>query len=474
MPRAQFVGRAQELRSLEERLRSVASGRGDDGKAVLLRGRRRIGKSRLVTEFIERSGLPSFYYQAARHSPVRDQLRGLVDALAASTLPGASIARGVQPESLTAALRLVVAALPSDSKAIMVLDEIPWLLEGIPGGASELQRVWDHELAGKPVLMILLGSDLSMMKELSAHDQPFYGRGREMVLRGLSPADVAGITGLAGMEAFDAYLITGGQPIITEDWMPGETPSAFVARSFENPISALAIEGARVLDVEFPRDTHPRAVLTAIGGRGERTRSGIEQALDGRITAPTLSRALETLSAAEVVTADEPYSTRRAPKDRRWRIADPALRFWLALVEPALNDIDRGRPDLAVARFERSHAAWRGRAIEPVVRDALWRLLPDDGFPTAERIGGWWPRTNTPEIDLVAGTGMPATELAFIGSIKWRSGPMTAADVDALAAAAPAVPGYRAGVPLVTVCPGGADDARLARAWTADDLLAAM
>jgi hypothetical protein len=37
----------------------------------------------------------------------------------------------------------------------VVLDELPWLLESIPSGAGELQRVWDHDLSSRPILLIL-------------------------------------------------------------------------------------------------------------------------------------------------------------------------------------------------------------------------------------------------------------------------------------------------------------------------------
>lgn len=469
-----FVGREAELDELNAHLDVVRSGRrADKGVAVLLRGRRRVGKSRLVTELIERSGLPSVYFQAARGAPLGDELAALAEAVASSGLPEAGVAAGNQPSSLTAALRLLAAALPDHSPSIVVIDELPWLIEGAPGGAGELQRAWDRYLARKPVLLLLLGSDLSMMEALNRPDQPFHGRGTEMVLRELTPRDVSRMTGLRGMDAFDAYLITGGQPLVTQEWEAGEPPAEFVRRSLERSTSALVVSGSRVLDAEFPESTHARAVLRAIGGRGERTWTGVLRAAG--ISANSLETALALLSEKRVVVADEPLSTRSASKDRRWRVVDPGLRYWLALVEPVLADVDRGRPDLAAARCDAAMPAWRGRAIEPVVRGALARLLPDDEWPGAAEIGGWWPRSNTPEIDLVAGDARPARHVAFAGTIKWRaSRKVTTAEIDDLAASAVSVPGVGAGTPLVAVCPAGAvADARLAQAWRADDMLVA-
>ncbi|MFB7888549.1 ATP-binding protein [Cellulosimicrobium cellulans] len=473
---AGFVGRATELRELAQQLDVVRTGgRADAGVAVLLRGRRRVGKSRLVTELIEREAVPSVYFQAARHAPPGDELAAFAEAVAQSDLPGAVVAEGNKPDSLSAALRLLAAALPAESPAIVVVDELPWLLEGIQGGAGELQRVWDRELSRRPVLLLLLGSDLAMMEALGRPDQPFHGRATEMLLRALSPRDVARMTGLTGSDAFDAFLVTGGQPLVAQEWQPEEPPVTFVRRAYERATSALVVSGTRVLDGELPSTSHARLVLTAIGGKGERTHSRILQALDGSISPTTLDRSLGLLTEKRVIAADEPLSTRSATKDRRWRVSDPALRFWLAMVEPALPDIDRGRPDLAAARFETTFSSWRGRAIEPVVREALARLLPDETWPGARDVGGWWPRNNTPEIDLVAADVRPARTIAFVGSIKWHARtPFTSRDVDALAADAVHVPGVGAATPLVAVCPAGADDdPRLSRVWTADDLLAA-
>lgn len=297
-----------------------------------------------------------------------------------------------------------------------------------------------------------------------------------MVLEPLSPAEVATMTSLPAFHAIDAYLVTGGQPLIVQEWPAGATLESFLADSFDAPTSALAVSGSRVLDSEFPEGALARQVLTTVGGRGERTFTGISRAARGEpLNASSLSASLQLLAHKRVVLADVPLSVRPAPKERRWRIADPSLRFWLAFVEPALAEIDRGRGDLALARVRAGYDSWRGRAVEPVVRSALARLLPDAHWPQARVVGGWWPRTNVPELDLVAADRGPvAQSLAFVGSVKWRrERPFDATDLAALARDAVAVPGATALTPLVAVCPAGARATGLARVWTADDLIGA-
>lgn len=471
-----FVGRKLELAELGKQFEVVRRGnRADRGVAVMVRGRRRIGKSRLVTEFVRRSGVPSVYFQAARRAPVGVELARLGDAIAGSGLPGGDLLRGAGFDSLTQALGLLAQTLPDDSPSIVTIDELPWLLEGIQGGAGELQRAWDLHLSQKPVLLLLLGSDIGMMERLTAHDQPFHGRATELVLHALNPKDVGEATGTTGFDAFDAALITGGQPLVVQEWEPGMSLESFLCDSFASPTSALLVNGARVLDTEFREGDAARQVLGALGAQGERTFSGIQRAVgssDG-VGASQLSRILKALADKRVIAADEPLSARPAPKDRRYRIDDPALRFWLAFVEASAGDVDRGRSDLAWRRVRDGYAAWRGRAVEPLVREALARLLPDERWPAAREIGGWWPRTNHPEIDLVAADKRPAKQIAFVGTIKWRRNrPIRPEEMNALAADATAVPGATPKTALVAVCPAGGG-AEADAAWTADDLMKA-
>ncbi|MFI9584745.1 DUF234 domain-containing protein [Streptomyces sp. NPDC052236] len=117
---------------------------------------------------------------------------------------------------------------------------------------------------------------------------------------------------------------------------------------------------------------------------------------------------------------------------------------------------------------DRGWTSWRGRAVEPVVREALRRLLPDERWPDAREIGGWWPRTNNPEADLVAADRSPARKLSFAGSIKWlERGAFGARDLAVLARDAQVVPGADAGTPLVAVSRSGFAVEGLAAAYGA-------
>ncbi|MDR0990691.1 MAG: AAA family ATPase [Propionibacteriaceae bacterium] len=472
-----FIGRSRELAELDALVATIRRGHRDrPGTAVLLRGRRRVGKSRLATEFVHRSGLPSVYFAAARGADPIAEFAVLAQSVAESDLPDASLATDSAPQTLTAALTLLASALPDDSPSVVVLDELPWLLEQLPGGAGELQRVWDRRLSEKPVVLLMLGSDISAMEQLTRPDAPFHARATEMVLRALNPAEVGQMTATRGVDAFDAYLVTGGQPLVAQEWEPGLDLTAFLTSSYQRATSALVVSGNQVLDGELGITSAERAVLTAIGGRGERSFSAIRNATGASpLSASTVEIALGKLRDRRLVAIDEPLGFTPGNKTRRYRVADPALRYWLAFVAPAQIDVDRGRADLALKRHQTGFEAWRGRVIEPVVREALLRLLPNDDWPDIRAIGGWWPRTNTPEIDLVAADARPASTINFIGTIKWRpTHPVTVAEIQHLTLDASSIPHLNQVPPTVAVCPAGAEaDTGAQAVWTADDLLAA-
>src|SRR6476659_8943591 len=192
-----FVGRGQELATLERELRKVATGVGGErpGRCLMLRGRRRVGKSRLVERFAERSGAPFLFYAATGASPQADLQRLGRDA-SASNLPLAGLLASARPASWDDAFDVLAAALPTDRASVVVMDEVPYLMDEEGAFEGTLQRAWDRVLEVRPVLLILIGSDLSMMETLNNYGRPFHQRGREMVLGPLNPAEVGGMLGL--------------------------------------------------------------------------------------------------------------------------------------------------------------------------------------------------------------------------------------------------------------------------------------
>ena len=462
-----FVDRTEELAALQRHLESVRAH--GTGRMLAVRGRRQVGKSRLVEEFLERASLPSVYFQATG-LPRAEELARFVAEIGASSLPAAETARGGGLGSWSAALNLLAETASPQAPSVVVLDELPYLVESEPGFEAVLQEVWDRRMESRPVLLILIGSDLRMMEALAGYGRPLFGKPRELVVPPLSPRAIAGLLGVAAAAALDAYLVIGGLPRLAVAWTEGRSFWEHLEEALSDAMSPLLVAGERMLSAEFPVGVPARGVLGAIGA-GETTFSAI--GVRAGLAASSLSRALKVLvDDKRVVAVDEPLSARRS-REPRYRVADPYLRFWLRQLRPCLELVNRGRSDLALQRIRRDWPSYRGRAIEPVVREALGRLLPDPRFGDADAVGGYWTRANTVEVDLV-GTPEERHTVSFVGTVKWREhAPVDDSDVRSLVRSAQVIPGMHSGTRHVAVSRAGVACGGLDVVLGPDDLLAA-
>jgi AAA+ ATPase superfamily predicted ATPase len=424
-----FIERADLVAHLEERLRTVAAaGR---GRLMAIRGRRQVGKSTIVEQFVRAAKVPYVFATGVLGATTAAQVARATESITEAwiSLPGLDVFAGQAPTTWREWLARVSVAAKS-GPVIMVLDEFPWMVRADPALEGEFQATWDRTLEQLPVLAILIGSDVAMMERLGEHDRALFGRAEPMVVPALNPAEVAGaLPGLDAFGAFSAYLATGGFPRLVTDLRhsPAADVEQWVTAGLRDAYSPLATIGALTLDAEFPDKVAAYQVLAAIGASEVRAPSftdiagslGVGQG-ERKATETTITRALQTLMEVKnVVERETPAWSPTGGKLRRYRVRDPYLRFWFRYVAPARDQISRGRWDLAVTRFEKDWPSWRGRSIEPVVRDGLTRLaahLPE--LAEVSQVRPWWNGKAQVEVDAVA---MTAQRTAWVGSIKWRT-----------------------------------------------------
>ena len=474
-----FVGRKLELALLQKRLDGIAAS--GAGTALVIRGRRQVGKSRLAQEFCDRAGVPYLFYTATKGASPVEAIEAFLAELGTSTVPrDQSLVPAESTASWPDAFRVLASVLP-DSPVVVVLDELPWLAEQDDIFDGALQTAWDRLLSSRPVLLLLLGSDLHMMERLTAYDRPFFGRADNLLLGPLNPAEVGGALGLQPADAIDAYLLSGGLPGILRAWPDGVPALEFAEQECADPASPIFGVPEAALLAEFPAPDTTRRVIEAVGG-GNRTHANIAAEAGSRAGAvpsgtltPLLHRLVED---KHVLAIDEPLSV-RPTKPALYRVADPSLRFYLAAGRAAHELSRRGRAAAAGTLISRRWASWRGRAVEPVIREALILAAADLPWPEAIAVGGWWNRAFDPEIDLIGADRAPvATKLWYAGSVKWLDHPFGSRDLAALQRGAAQVPGFDPeGTALIGVsCAGFVDAAatNLALRWLPADVVAAF
>ena len=468
MATRRFIGREAELARLQGHLDHVRES--GAGRMLALRGRRQIGKSRLVEEFIRRTDAKAVFYTASRQS-ASEELRNFGEQIAASATDGAAVAAAGPIGSWEAALSIAASGAAAGQPIVLVIDELPFLIESEPAIEAIIQKQWDRSLEAQPVLLLLIGSDVSMMGALSDYGRPLYGRLAEMTIEPLSPAAIGDMLGLSAIATFDAYLTIGGFPRLAEIWHRGEDIWKFLRRELQNPESPLIVLGERSLGAEFPAELKARDALEAIG-TGERTFTGILQRAG--ISNKTLETTLATLIDKRVVDRTLPYSAQPRPRLTRYYISDPYLRFWLRFIRGSIPAIERGRGDIVYRQIRESFPSFAGRAIEPLVRDSIQMMLPDRRFGAGEFVGSFWNRDNSIEVDLVGGRDQATCrEIDFAGSIKWsKTDKFRRNDLSKLIQHRALVPGSSEKTLLVGVSRSGFDVDGLDVHLNPEDLLA--
>lgn len=306
-----FVGRKRELAVLQKRFVQVAVA--GAGTALAVHGRRQVGKSRLAQEFCDRTAAPYLFWAASKGAAPAVAVDEFVYELRKSTLiADAAAVPTVKTGSWPDAWRALATALP-DRASIVVLDELPWAAEQDPGFDGALQTVWDRYLSAKPVLLLLLGSDVHMMERLTSYDRPFYGCAGVLPLDPLNPAEVSDALELSGAAALEAHAACGGLPGILRSWPRGVHALDFMQAECEDPSTALFNVPQQALSAEFPAPDHTRRALEAIGS-GERTHANIAAAAGGAsggLPSGALSPILRRLADEKrVIVAEAPLSTR--------------------------------------------------------------------------------------------------------------------------------------------------------------------
>jgi AAA+ ATPase superfamily predicted ATPase len=454
-----FVGRQALLTRITAEWDAVrASG---EGRMITIRGRRRVGKTWLVEEFLERTKPPNLFFAASAQTEERE-LGLFARGLAASNLPSRALGEGASFETWQGALTAAASGTDRKVPSVIVLDEFPYLLGDVQRSRravlGAVQTAWDRSLSKQPVLLILVGSDLAMMEQITAHGNPLYQRpSREMYVPPLNPAEAAQLSGLTGADALDSYLVTGGFPKIVQERM-ARPLREFLSEQLADAGLPLVATGRQVLDAEFPPNQQARAILSVIG-EGFRRRVDIGNEVG--VPAHNLAAPLETLTRKKrVVEGRLPLSTARS-RDTRYEIMDPYLRFHMRFLDRYLGEIERGRGRVAVSAILADWPTYRGKAIEHLVREAIDQLLPDERFGVANVAGSFWTADHQIEVDLVGADRRepPAKHVDFVGTVKWRENKLlNFTDLNSLTASTARVPGVTPTTLKVGVTRSGVDD----------------
>ena len=378
----EFVNREAELRELDAAAKH--------GGLLVVFGRRRVGKTRLLRRWLQaRSGLYSQAIEAQRDLQIQQVFADLRPQLETQLVPK------TWPELLE------ILALQK-RRWVLCLDEFPYLTAVDASLPSQLQKWLDHSLP-RGCLLIVAGSSTRMMNDLFLHRAaPLYGRARKLLH--VQPMDYAAFCDACDLrpgdpDAFEKFACVGGIPKYWEFVEAGQDVVTLVESLYFDYAPYMEQEPQRILRDEGVVGLNAVAVLEAVG-RGAERPSEIASRLG---TAQTnLSRVLQQLLDASVLTRELPFGeTVRSTRKTLYRIQDPTMRFWFRVFSPHQS------------RW-RTYAAAEKRKL---IHDHAATVFEDfcrARFPGAQR---HWE--SNLELDLVAPDPDDAKRL-LVAEVKWR------------------------------------------------------
>ena len=293
------------------------------GGLVVLFGRRRVEKTRLLTHWLEkRSGVYSQAIEAAVPMQIEQTVRDI----------GSALPQGIQPKTWMEFFELL---RYGPAETVLCLDEFPYLVASDPSLPSVVQRWLDHHRP-EGFTLVLSGSSTGAMNDCFLNRAaPLYQRARKLIH--LKPMDYAAFCGACGLdrssrESFTRYALVGGIPKYWEFVEAGATALDLAEELFFGRSAFLEDEPVRILREERIAGLTPLSVLEAVG-RGASKTSEIAARLG---TAQTnLGRTLQQLLDASLLEREIPFGeSLRTTKKTLYRIGDPALRFWFRVYSP--------------------------------------------------------------------------------------------------------------------------------------------
>ena len=387
-----FVDREREMATLQSEYER-------DGSAlVVLYGRRRVGKTTLISEFIKDKN--ALFFLASEESEAQNRLA--FQEKAADFL-NSDLLKNVEVKSWDVLFRAIMDT-HFDSKPVIVLDEFQYLGRSNPAFPSVFQRIWEEILKDRQVMVILCGSLISMMQSQTlAYGSPLYGRRTAQIRLKQIPFAYYHefFPEKSRKELIEMYAVTGGVPKYIELFSQSKDIYSAIETCVLNRSGYLYDEPHFLLQQEVSEVGSYFSIIKAIAA-GNTKLSAIAGVLEVKST--SLTKYLKTLIDLDILEREVPVTEDPPEKSKKglYKIKDNYLRFWFAFVYPNMSFIESGHGRIVMDKIRKSlvrnHIAF---VYEDICRERMWEINAEGVWPFYfSKLGRYWDSKE--EIDIAA------------------------------------------------------------------------
>ena len=330
-----FIGRTRELQTLEETYRKKGF------SMTVIYGRRRIGKSTLIREFLK--GKKAVFYTATKVGARRNldlfskQVMDVLDP----TYSNASF------PSIEGVLDVVTDKLQKEAeKLVLAIDELPYWAENDEALLSVLQKYIDTKWSDKKIMLILCGSALSFMeKKVLSEKSPVFGRRDSQIkLEAFDYRDAAlFVPDYSAENKAICYGVTGGVAKYLDLFDASKSLDDNIKRLFFHTDGYLFDETKNLLTQEFNDITLVNNVIEQIAS-GENSLSIISSKVHEKDTAVLYS--LKKLMEVGLVEKKKCITEEKNKKKTQYVLKDHMFKFWYQFIPKAVSVIEMGQGDI--------------------------------------------------------------------------------------------------------------------------------
>ena len=310
-----FIGREKELALLQQDY---------IGKAVMVYGKRRVGKTTLIQKALKSSGYRTVYFECLKGT-MQDNINGLVQELVRAKLLPVPLNFSTLQDVFA-----YLNALPE--KIVVVIDEYPYLkvMNDSATIDSIFQNIIDNRLVN--IELILSGSHIGMMKDTLQEKNALYGRFAVTIkLNELNYLEAAKF--YPDKTPYDKaahYAVFGGSPFVNQALQPEATIRENIISTILNPMSAVYLYASQLLLSDYSVKINAERIFSVIGN-GKKRYTEIEDKLDVKKTG-NLSKQIKSLIDLEIIARNSPINKIGDNKKSTFEINDNLLRFYFTFI----------------------------------------------------------------------------------------------------------------------------------------------